>query len=150
MNVLGIDPGYDRVGWAIIDKEKGNTSLVSCGAITTNKADTPAQRLHDVFTGIENVISTYKPSSVSIESLFFTNNAKTAMGVSQARGVILLACQIAGLTITELTPSQIKSAVTGNGQADKKAVEKMVRLILKDVPDKLLDDTLDAIAAALA
>lgn len=150
MIVLGIDPGYDRVGWAIVDKEKGKLILVGCGAITTDKKHSPAQRLEEVFVGLQDVIKTYTPAAVSIESLFFTNNAKTAMGVSQARGVLLLACQMAHLAITEFTPSQIKSALTGNGQADKKAVEKMVRLILKNVPEKLLDDTLDAIAAALA
>ena len=149
MKVLGIDPGYDRVGWAVLDRDKQRSTLIACGAITTDKKQVLSKRLVAISSELRQLIKDYSPESASIESLFFATNAKTAIHVAEARGVIVLTCEEARLPISEFTPLQVKSAVTGSGHADKKAVEKMVRLIIKDVPPKLLDDTLDAIAIAL-
>ncbi|SRR5258708_2809280 len=149
MRVLGIDPGFDRVGWAVLDRNKQISTLVACGAITTDKKLILSKRLVAISSQLTQLIKDYSPEGASIESLFFATNAKTAIHVAEARGVIVLTCEMAHLSISEFTPLQVKSAVTGNGHADKKAVEKMVRLIVKDVPLKLLDDTLDAIAIAL-
>lgn len=150
MIVLGIDPGYERLGWGILDKTAGKYVLIDCGIIQTEKKFKHAERLVQIHAQLSKVIDNYSPEVAVIESLFFATNAKTAIKVAEARGVIVLSCSEKKLEIRELTPLQIKSAVTGDGHADKKAVEKMVRLQLKNLPSKLLDDTLDAIAAALS
>lgn len=150
MRVLGIDPGYDRVGWAVVDRVPGKETLIACGLIQTRKTQAIEERLSDIFTQTQAVIREHTPTRAVIEELFFAANVTTGMNVAQARGVIVLCCQQEGLVLAEQTPMQIKQAVTGNGRADKKAVEKMVRLILNNVPDKLIDDTLDAIAAAMS
>lgn len=150
MLILGIDPGYDRLGWGVVDKSSRKYSFISCGIIQTYKTKSHPERLHQIFDELSKVIDEHKPTACVIEDLFFSNNAKSAIKVAEARGVVLLACQKAGLEISELTPPQIKLAVTGNGRADKKAVEKMVRLQLPKLPIKLIDDTLDALAAALS
>lgn len=150
MRILGIDPGYERLGWGVLDKQIGRYELIDCGVIKTPKSLPHPTRLGKLFEELTSVITKYSPEGAVIEKLFFATNAKTAINVAEARGVILLACERGKLNITELTPLQIKSAVTGNGQADKKAVEKMVRLQVKNIPDKLVDDTLDALAAALS
>lgn len=150
MRVLGIDPGYDRVGWAVVDRNPGKEILVACGLIQTHKTQTIEVRLEDIFSTLQALIRDYKPERAVIEELFFAANVTTGINVAQARGVIVLCCHQEGIAIAEQTPMQIKQAVTGNGRADKKAVEKMVRLILRNVPEKLIDDTLDAIAAAMS
>lgn len=150
MLILGIDPGYERLGWGILEKHASKFSLVACGVIQTSKLHTHPQRLREIHNQLLEIISRFQPEICIIEKLFFATNAKTAMNVSEARGVILLSCEESDVEIKELTPLQIKSAVTGDGHADKKAVEKMVRLQVKNVPTKLLDDTLDAIAAAIS
>lgn len=150
MIILGIDPGYDRLGWGVIKKDGSQLVFIACGVIQTSKNDSHAMRLNQIFHGLSRVIQAHNPSQAVVEKLFFATNAKTAINVAEARGVIILVCEQQSLEIKELTPLQIKSAVTGNGHADKLSVEKMVRLILKNVPDKILDDALDALAAALA
>lgn len=150
MLILGIDPGYDRLGWGIVDKTSGKYAFVACGIIQTHKTKSHPARLYQIYEELSQVIADHKPTACVIEDLFFSNNAKSAIKVAEARGVILLACQETGLEISELTPPQIKLAVTGNGRADKKAVEKMLRLQLPKLPLKLIDDTLDALAAALS
>ncbi|MEP7166983.1 MAG: crossover junction endodeoxyribonuclease RuvC [Candidatus Woesebacteria bacterium] len=149
MIILGVDPGYDRIGWAILSKHKGNISLTSCDCILTDKKASNAERLQSIHEQLTVVIGQYSPTVLAIESLFFSNNAKTVIGVAEGRGVILLAAKQHVLDIHEYTPPQIKSAVTGDGQADKKGVEKMVRMQIKNIPDEVLDDTIDAIAIGL-
>lgn len=149
MRILGIDPGYDRLGWAILDKDKQNVTLVACDCIQTSKKDAHAKRLTDLYGQLVEVVTQYKPEELHIEKLFFARNVSTALDVAQARGVVLLVCTLKDMSVHEFTPSQIKLAVTGMGNADKRSVEKMVRLQLKHVPEKLLDDVLDAIAAAI-
>lgn len=149
MIIVGIDPGFDRVGWGVLEKKAGRFSFVSCGIIQTKKTMPLPDRLMVVEEEIGKILREFKPQQVVIESLFFSTNVKTAIDVAQARGVIVLTSAKYTNSILEKTPSQIKSAVTGNGNADKKAVEKMVRLLVPRVPDKLQDDTLDALAAAL-
>lgn len=149
MLVLGIDPGFSRLGWALVKKDKTKETLLDCGCIET-PANTPLpSRLQTIHLFLKNLISHHQPDHVAIEDLFFAKNTKTAMAVSAARGVVLLSCSLANLKIYNYTPLQIKSAITGYGQADKNQVESMViRLLnLKEIPK--LDDTVDAIAAAL-
>jgi crossover junction endodeoxyribonuclease RuvC len=149
MRVLGIDPGTGRLGWAVVDKEKGNESLIDCGLIETPARTILVDRLELIFNELNRLIREHKPDEASVEELFFATNKKTAMEVSAARGVVLLSCQLAHLKISQYTPLQIKSSLTGYGNADKKQVEFMVKQILKIKSLPYLDDTIDAIAAAL-
>jgi len=149
MRVLGVDPGTGRLGWAIVEKEKGKESLVECGCIETPANTDLNIRLEIIFNKLNQVIKEYHPTEASVEDLFFATNRKTVMSVGAARGVVLLACQLAGLKISSYTPLQIKSTIAGYGSADKKQVEFMVKQILKMKELKQIDDTIDAIAAAL-
>ena len=149
MKIIGIDPGTGRLGWAIVEKEKGNLTLVDCGCIGT-PAHTPLEiRLELIYDTLTDVIKKYQPEVASVEDLFFFKNQKTVISVAGARGVVLLACQKNKLRIKSYTPLQIKSSVTGYGTADKKQVAFMVKQTLKIKDLKQLDDTVDAIAAAL-
>ena len=149
MRILGIDPGTGRLGWAIVEKEKAKESLINCGCIETT-ANTPLHlRLENIYHELNRIIKEFKPTEASIEELFFATNKKTVMSVGAARGVVLLACQLNHLSINQYTPLQIKSSLTGYGNADKKQVEFMVKQILKIKELPYLDDTVDAIAAAL-
>lgn len=149
MVILGIDPGYAIIGWGIIRYERGHFLPVDFGAITT-RAGTPfSERLMQIHTELSTILARYQPEVASIEKLYFQNNQKTAIEVAEARGVILLALQQAGLPFFEYTPLQVKSAVTGYGQAEKPQVMEMTRrlLRLKAVPKP--DDTADALALAI-
>ena len=149
MKVLGIDPGTGRLGWAIVEKKKGKESMIECGCFETKKNSDQADRLLKIFNFLDQLIKKHKPDAAAIENLFFANNAKTVMSVSEARGVVLLVCKQAGMDVNSYTPLQIKSALTGHGKADKKQVQYMVVKILKldKVPQP--DDAADAVAAAL-
>ena len=106
-------------------------------------------RLEKIYTELNNIINTYKPDAMSIEELFFNNNAKTAINVAQARGVILITAGINKLDIFEYTPLQIKQAVTGYGRADKIQVQRMVKMILNTEKLPKLDDITDSMAIAI-
>lgn len=149
MRILGIDPGTGILGFGVIEADKGKAQLVDAGVIRTLAKEDDAARLQTIFEEITDVITQSKPEVMSIEKLFFAQNVTTAMTVSQARGVVLLAGQQAGLEIYEYTPLQIKQALTGYGRAEKKQIQEMVRVILKlqEVPKP--DDCADALAAAI-
>ena len=149
MRIIGIDPGTGILGFGVIDAAKGKATLVTAGVITT-PAHTPLdERLEEIFDGLTEIIAETKPQVMSIEKLFFSQNVTTAMSVSHARGVAMLAGQQAGLRIEEYTPLQIKQTMTGYGRADKKQMQEMVRmhLGLTEVPKP--DDCADALAAAI-
>lgn len=149
MVILGIDPGYAIVGWGVIRYERGRFSPIDFGAVIT-KAGTPfPARLGKIHRELAAIVERYHPDVASVEKLYFQNNQKTAIEVAQARGVILLALQQGGVPFYEYTPLQVKSAVTGYGQAQKPQVMEMTRrlLRLKAVPKP--DDTADALALAI-
>jgi len=150
--ILGIDPGYDRVGIAIISSHLNKQNLIYSTCIETNKKDIFSKRLLQIGNELEEVILKYKPEILGIESLFLFKNQKTVMAVSEARGVIIYTAEKLNLKIYEYTPLQIKSSLTSNGHADKKQVEFMVKNILKmsdiEIKNKL-DDEIDAIACAI-
>lgn len=149
MRIIGIDPGTGILGFGVIDIINGKMSMVDAGVITT-PAHTPLDiRLEDIFDSLTTIIAETKPDSMAIETLFFAQNVTTAMSVSHARGVAMLAGRKARLPIAEYTPLQIKQTVTGYGKADKKAIQEMVKtqLGLKKVPKP--DDCADALAAAI-
>ncbi len=152
MIYLGIDPGTATTGFGVIKKmnnAKQEYEILDFGVIETHKTDSDAKRLEILFEDISAVIKKYKPKFVGIEKLFFTKNQTTAMTVSQARGVTLLACSQSKLQILEFTPLQVKSTLCGYGKADKKQVQKMVQQTfkLKHIPKP--DDAADALAIAL-
>lgn len=149
MKVLGIDPGTGRLGWAILKKEGSKEELIDCGCFETKTNSPQPDRLVKIFDFLTKLIDQHQPDVAAIENLFFANNAKTVMSVSESRGVVVLACRRAGLDIFNYTPLQIKSALTGHGQADKKQVQYMVVQILKLKATPQPDDTADAVAAAL-
>jgi crossover junction endodeoxyribonuclease RuvC len=149
MIILGIDPGFARVGWATMDAQSSKYNLQNYGCIETSK-DTPSdERLVDVYKQVCKLIKKYEPDALAIEELFFTNNAKTAFKVGEARGVIILSGAIQDIPIFSYTPLQVKIAVTGYGNADKPQVGRMLKAILKLREMPKLDDTVDAIAVAL-
>lgn len=149
MRILGIDPGTGILGFGVIDVIKGKPTLVDAGVIRTSSKEGDAERLQTIFEELTSIIAETKPTEMSVEKLFFAQNVTTAMTVSQARGVVLLAGKQAGLNIHEYTPLQIKQALTGYGRAEKKQIQEMVRVILqlKEVPKP--DDCADALAAAI-
>ena len=151
MKVLGIDPGFERLGIAIIEKEKGSKEkLLFSECFKTAKSLEFTERLKMIGLRIEELVLEYKPKCLGIETLFFETNKTTAMRVAEVRGAILYIAAKHGLEICEYSPLQIKSAVTGYGKADKRAVMMMVPKLIKiESKRKMIDDELDAIAIAL-
>jgi len=149
MRILGVDPGFGRIGFGIIEKNKSEWKLISYGCIVTSAKETFVDRLNDLHQQLTLIIKKFNPSCSAVEDLFFYKNVKTAMKVGEARGVILLTLIQAGLKIIELTPLQVKQAVTGYGRAEKNQVKKMVELILREKKLKQ-DDAVDALAVAIA
>ena len=149
MRILGIDPGIATIGFSILQTSGNKYSLINCGVITTPAHTALSDRLCTIYDDLMQIIETYKPEVVAIEELFFNTNITTGISVAHGRGVVLLACRKAGLTIHEYTPLQVKDAVVGYGRADKKQVMEMVKRLcgLKDVPKP--DDAADAVALAL-
>ena len=149
MRILGIDPGFAITGYSVIDYIGNKFKLLTSGAVLTNAGESFPLRLEKIYRDLTDIIKEYKPDDMSIEELFFNNNAKTAINVAQARGVILMTARINALDIFEYTPLQIKQAVTGYGRADKIQVQKMVKTILKVDTLPKLDDITDSMAMAI-
>src|SRR3989344_1618558 len=148
--ILGIDPGYEKIGVAVIEKNhQGREVLLFSDCITTKKDLEHHKRLSRLGKEIEKVIKVYKPSILSIEKLFFNENQKTAMKVSEARGTLLYVASCADMEIREFTPLQIKTAITGYGRADKKQMMAMLPKLISIAQKVREDDEYDAIAAAL-
>ncbi len=149
MRIIGIDPGTGILGFGIIDVDKEKMKLVDAGVITTPPRTPLNERLSEIFDGLNQIIGETKPDVMSIEKLYFAQNTTTAMSVSHARGVAILAGQKNNLKIAEYTPLQIKQSVTGYGKADKKQVQEMVRIRLNLNKTPKPDDMADALAAAI-
>ena len=147
--IVGIDPGIDRTGVGIIDVHGNTASLVFVDCISTSKKLTQQQRLVELKKSFIKILRKFKPDLASVEKLFFSANVKTAMRVSEARGVILTELELAKIPTSEWTPQQIKQHVTGYGKADKKQIQKLVCAILKLETVPTPDDATDALAAAL-
>ena len=156
--IIGIDPGYDRCGVAIIEGKMQAPKLLFSCCIETDKKKSFVERVEFIFNCLNEIIQEWGPTDCSIEDIFFTNNQKTVIKVSEARGVCLLAAQINKLKIGEYTPLQVKTYLTSYGKADKKQVyfivEKILKLDFKNPEikkewSKKQDDEIDAIAIAL-
>ncbi len=149
MRILGIDPGYGITGFSVVDAERGQTRLVTCGAITTPAGMDFSARLEIIYEDMRQLLEKAKPDAVAIEELFFGQNVTTGIGVAQSRGVILLAIRQAGLEVTAYKPSQVKQAVVGYGNATKHQVQDMTKRLLGLEAMPKPDDAADAIALAL-
>lgn len=153
MRVLACDPGYNRLGIAVVDRDaaKGNRrdTLVYSACITTEKSLALPDRLLDIADAFVTLINKYTPEFIALESLFFNKNQKTAMAVAEARGVLLYLARKHNCTVYEYSPQQIKIAVTGYGKSDKRQVMDMVKRLIPTVPNGVLDDEYDAIAIGI-
>ena len=149
MIVLGIDPGYAIVGYGVVDYKSNHFTVLAYGAVTTAAGMPFNERLELIYDGIVDVIDQYKPVSMAIEKLFYNNNAKTVIDVSQARGVLILAAQKQSLSVCEYTPLQVKQSVVGYGRAEKKQVQEMTRILLNLEKIPRPDDAADALALAI-
>ncbi len=149
MLILGVDPGTATTGYGLIEEKAGKLKMVDYGVIITEPKQPLEDRLEKLYDELGDIIDEYSPEEVAVEELFFSNNAKTAIAVGQARGVILLVAKKAGLIVSEYTPNQVKNGICGYGGADKKQVQKMVQMILglKETPQP--DDAADALAIAI-
>ena len=149
MRILGIDPGYGITGFGVIDADRGNAALISCGAITTPAGADFSARLSMIYNDMKSLLEKAKPDAVAIEELFFGQNVTTGIGVAQSRGVILLAIYQAGVPVYSYKPMQVKQAVVGYGNATKHQVQDMTRRLLHLEKMPKPDDAADAIAIAL-
>ena len=149
MKVIAIDPGFDRLGLAVLDNTTGKDTLLHSECLVTNRSQSFSLRLLEVGTAIDTLLTKYQPDTMAIETLFFNKNVKTAIQVAEARGVLLYICQKFGCTIYEFSPQEIKIATTGYGMSDKTAVIAMVKRLIPEVPAAALDDEYDAIAIGI-
>ncbi|MGC8765859.1 MAG: crossover junction endodeoxyribonuclease RuvC [Brevinematia bacterium] len=149
MIVIGVDPGIERMGYAILKADSRNLSLISSGLITTERNKKNPERLLQLFEDLGKLVIKYNPDAIATETLFFAKNTKTASKISEVRGVIQLISAKYKLEYLEFSPLQIKMAVTGYGRATKKQIEKAVKMILNLVQVEGTDDVIDAIAISI-
>lgn len=147
--VLGIDPGLDRTGWAVLSGTGARLVLDKCGLIHTSHLSTLPQRLDYIFNEVERLAAQHKPDAVAMEEMFFLKRAVTVSHTIQTRGVILLAAHRSGLPVTSYSPKRVKSLITGSGAAGKAQVQRMVQLTLGLDKKPEPDDVADAIAIAI-
>lgn len=149
MRILGIDPGTAITGFAVIDTQNSRIIVRDIGCITTKSARGMPTCLHEIAENIKELLDTWRPNCAAVEKLYFSQNVTTAVTVAQARGVIIETIHAHGVPVAEYLPRQIKMAVCGDGGADKKAVQKMMQLLvhLPSLPKK--DDAADALAVAV-
>lgn len=149
MRIIGIDPGYAIVGFGVLDYDGYKFTPIEYGAVTTEAGTPFPKRLKCIYEDINFILDRFKPDFMSIETLFFTTNQKTAINVAQARGIVVLAASLRSIPVFEYTPLQVKQAVVGYGKATKNQVMDMTKRILglAEVPKP--DDAADALAIAI-
>ncbi|MBI4087669.1 MAG: crossover junction endodeoxyribonuclease RuvC [Candidatus Liptonbacteria bacterium] len=148
MVILGIDPGTRRIGYGVIKKSSAELKLLDAGLLAIKSKD-DFGAMKEMKQQIDAVIKKFKPEALSIEKVYFVKNRKTGIKVAEARGIIISCALTLGLRVEEYGPNEVKAALTGYGFADKKAVLKMVRIILKEPGLKVIDDASDALALAI-
>jgi crossover junction endodeoxyribonuclease RuvC len=149
MRILGIDPGSETTGWAVIEGTASKYRLVDYGTLRASSKERFAARLLKISNGLETLIEKYAPDAFAIEEAFFAVNAKSALKLGQVRGVALLSAERAGLEIGEYSPRLIKQTVVGYGNAEKHQVQEMVRILLSLPATPQPHDAADAIAIAI-
>lgn len=150
MIVLGVDPGTAVTGYGVVDRDgAGSLRLIECGVVRPRAGAPLAVRLQTIFEGITEIITRHRPDAVAVEAVFVHKNARSALILGHARGVILLAAAQAGLAVTEYPPATIKKAVTGAGAATKSQIQQMVAHILRLKTPPAPSDAADGVAVAL-
>ena len=149
MRVVAIDPGYDRMGIAVLEGDPSHPTLIWSDCVQPPKGK-KEERLAVIEHEVANALRTYTPDMFALETLFFSTNKKTALGVAEARGAALSAAGAANIPVREIAPGTVKLTVTGDGRADKKAMARMIPLLVTLPGRKRLDDELDAIAIGIA
>ncbi len=149
MKILAIDPGLDRIGYAVIEK-KGSFKIIDYGRITTSKKDSLGNRVKQIGKEFNKLSARHKPDKVVIEEIFFSKNKKTIIVVAQAQGVLLSLCAEQNLIAEFINPMQVKLALTGDGHADKKQIQKMLKLEYNLEFTTAQDDISDAVAIGLS
>lgn len=149
MRVLGIDPGTATTGWGLVEGRGTRLIHVAHGTITTSAGMPFQKRLDRIYAELKILIAEQRPDGVSIEQLYFTKNVTTGIAVAQARGVIALAAAHAGLSIGEFSPREVKAAITGNGRADKRQMQAMIKMLLNLEAAPKPDDAADALGIAI-
>ncbi|MBT4153315.1 MAG: crossover junction endodeoxyribonuclease RuvC [Candidatus Magasanikbacteria bacterium] len=150
MRVLGIDPGYGRIGWGIIEGEKATWKHIAHGCIETDASNSFVVRLATLESDLQDVVTKYNPNVAGMETLFFKKNVTTGLDVAHARGVMLLLLHKNGVPVRDIKPVEVKQAVTGHGGAEKTQVQHMVAMLLGLPEKRMQDDAADALAVALA
>ena len=149
MIILGLDPGLAIVGWGVIGYDKAKLRPIAYGSVQTPAGMRTEERLRRIYDGVTELIATYRPDAIAVEELFFTNNITTGIRVAEARGILLLCAEQAGIPLAEYTPMQVKQAVVGYGKAEKKQVIAMTTMLLSLAKPPKPDDTADALAIAI-
>lgn len=149
MRILGIDPGTGRMGWAVVEGNRAQQTLVACGCVETKPNDNPSKRLVELYLALKKLIEEYQPEVAAVEDLFYFKNAKTVIGVAEARGMVVTLCALKGMEVCDYTPLQVKQTITGYGRAEKHQVELMVKAMLKIKGKITPDDAADAVAVGL-
>ncbi|MDA1079298.1 MAG: crossover junction endodeoxyribonuclease RuvC [bacterium] len=147
--ILGIDPGYDRLGWAVAAIEQKKMSLLAYDCIVTDKTQDFLQRMGAITLDLESIFAKYKPSELAIETLVFARNTTTALKVSEIRGSIITTAAAHNIKSFQYNPMTIKLSVTGYGRADKQGISKMLRMLFPEIEQVAHDDTMDAIAVVI-
>ncbi len=148
MIIIGIDPGYERCGFAVLEKQKGKLNLLNFGVIKTSaRKDFPSRQL-EIAEDFQHLLDKYKPNILSIEDLFFVQNVTTGLKVAQVRGILIYLATKSGCQIVEPKPVEVKSSFCGDGKADKKAMQQMAQMTFNLQNQPKLDDAADAIACA--
>lgn len=149
MIIIGIDPGTAKLGYGVVSKIRNRLRCLGYGLIKTNPSLTPAERLKKLYNELNKLIKKYRPNILAVENIYFFKNLKTAMPVSQAKGVILLTAAKKKIPVYEFTPLEMKMAVVGYGRAEKQQVQKMIKILLnlKEIPKP--DDAADALGIAI-
>jgi len=149
MRVISVDPGYDRIGIAVLELVDGQEKVLFSDCVETDKALGLNERIDQMASRFKATIEKYSPDVLGIETLFFNKNQKTALGVAQARGVLIYIARSLECQVYEFGPQEIKIAVTGYGKSDKSSVIDMVKRLVLNVPKEALDDEYDAIAVGV-
>lgn len=149
MRIIGVDPGYDRLGLAVLEREAGHERLLHSECVLTDRAATIPDRLHALGERFTALLNEFHPTAIGIETLFFNKNQKTAIAVAEARGVIIFLARQHECRVHEFSPQEVKVAVTGYGNCDKAAVYAMLTRLVPDIPEGAHDDEYDAIGVGL-
>lgn len=150
MKVLGIDPGTAVTGYGVVERDDGGTlRLLECGVVRTSPRSELAPRLREIFEAVEGLVARHSPVAVAVEGVFFGRNARSAMVLGHARGVVLLAAALNGIDVTEYSPAEVKSAVVGTGRATKDQVAFMTQKLLRLREPPKPADAADGVAIAL-